>query len=37
MSKFDNGIPIYRDDGKVLKSDTYRPPDLEKILFSEGE
>ena len=37
MSKFDKGKPIYRVDGKVLKSDTYRPPDLEKILFSEGE
>ena len=38
MSKLDNnGKPIYRVDGKVLKSDTYRPPNLKKILFTEGE
>ena len=38
MSKLDNnGKPIYRLDGKVLKSDTYRPPNLKKILFTEGE
>ena len=38
MSKLDNnGKPIYRVDGKVLKSDTYRPPNLKEILFTEGE
>ena len=38
MSKLDNnGKPIYRLDGKVLKSDTYKAPNLKKILFTEGE
>jgi|TARA_R110000744_G_scaffold102019_1_gene196349 predicted HAD superfamily Cof-like phosphohydrolase len=37
MSKLDKGKPIYREDGKVLKSDTYRPPNLKEILFTEGE
>jgi predicted HAD superfamily Cof-like phosphohydrolase len=37
MSKFDKGEPIYRKDGKVLKSDTYTPPNLGEILFPKGE
>lgn len=33
MSKLDiNGKPIYRDDGKVLKSALYFKPDIQKIL-----
>ena len=33
MSKLDeNGQPIYREDGKVLKSDLYFKPDIKKIL-----
>ena len=33
MSKLDkDGNPIYREDGKVLKSDQYFKPDLAKIL-----
>ena len=33
MSKLDaNGRPIYRDDGKVMKSDRYFPPDIATIL-----
>lgn len=33
MSKLDaNGEVIYRADGKVLKSDRWQPPDLERIL-----
>lgn len=33
MSKLDeNGEPIYREDGKILKSDRYFKPDIEKIL-----
>lgn len=33
MSKLDgNGQPIFREDGKVLKSDSFRPPDLSAIL-----
>ena len=32
MSKLDdNGKPIYRDDGKVMKSHNYRPPDLTEV------
>ena len=33
MSKLDkNGAPIYREDGKVLKSDQYFKPDIKSIL-----
>ncbi|HEY9088159.1 MAG TPA: hypothetical protein VIO36_08330 [Anaerolineaceae bacterium] len=33
MSKLDaNGEPIYREDGKVLKSELFRAPDLRAIL-----
>jgi len=33
MSKLDgNGEPIYREDGKVLKSDKYFKPDIKTIL-----
>ena len=35
MSKLDvNGKPIYREDGKILKSDLYFKPNIEKILKS---
>jgi len=35
MSKLDrNGKPIYREDGKVLKSELYFKPDIEKVLKS---
>lgn len=34
MSKLgEDGRPIYREDGKVLKGPNYFPPDLEEILF----
>jgi len=33
MSKLDkNGKPIYREDGKILKSDQYFKPNIKKIL-----
>lgn len=33
MSKLDeSGKPIFREDGKVLKSDLWSPPNLKKIL-----
>jgi predicted HAD superfamily Cof-like phosphohydrolase len=33
MSKLDaNGKPIYREDGKVLKSELYFRPDIKSIL-----
>lgn len=33
MSKLDeNGDPIYREDGKVLKGPLYSPPDIQKVL-----
>ena len=33
MSKLDeNGDPIYRDDGKVLKGPNYKPPNLEDLV-----
>jgi predicted HAD superfamily Cof-like phosphohydrolase len=35
MSKLDdNGRPIKREDGKVLKSDNFTKPDLFKIIFN---
>ena len=35
MSKLDvNGKPIYREDGKILKSDLYFKPNIENILKS---
>ena len=34
MSKLDaDGKPIYREDGKVMKSELYFLPDIERILF----
>ena len=34
MSKLDeNGRPIYREDGKVLKSNLYFKPNIKKILY----
>ena len=37
MSKLDvNGKPIYREDGKVLKSDQYFKPDIAKVIGSEA-
>lgn len=36
MSKLDaNGEPIFREDGKVLKSDRYFRPDIKKVLEVE--
>jgi predicted HAD superfamily Cof-like phosphohydrolase len=33
MSKLDeNGLPIFREDGKILKSNLYFKPDIKKIL-----
>lgn len=31
-----DGIPLIRADGKVLKPDTYVPPDIHKVLFPQG-
>lgn len=37
MSKLDvNGKPIYREDGKVLKSDQYFKPNIRAILYPEN-
>jgi predicted HAD superfamily Cof-like phosphohydrolase len=34
MSKLDeHGKPVYRDDGKVLKSARYTPPDISRVLL----
>ena len=36
MSKLgENGKPIYREDGKVLKGPNYRPANLKKVLYDE--
>ena len=33
MSKLgENGKPIYREDGKVLKGKNYSPPDLKGVI-----
>ncbi|MFT4778107.1 MAG: putative HAD superfamily Cof-like phosphohydrolase [Flavobacteriales bacterium] len=38
MSKLDaEGNPIYREDGKILKSEMYFRPDIQKVLNSETE
>lgn len=37
MSKLDeNGEPIYREDGKIMKSDSYWPPRLDIVLEEQG-
>ena len=37
MSKLDeNGNPIFREDGKVLKGKNYFPPDIKSILIKAG-
>lgn len=36
MSKLDeNGQPIYREDGKVMKSNRYFKPDIKKVLDAQ--
>lgn len=32
LSKFENGSPVRREDGKILKGKNYFKPDIEKIL-----
>ena len=32
MSKLENGKPVYRDDGKVLKGKNYKPPYLSDLV-----
>ena len=33
MSKLgDDGKPVYREDGKIIKGDNYRPPNLEDLV-----
>jgi predicted HAD superfamily Cof-like phosphohydrolase len=33
MSKLEDGKPVYRADGKVLKGKDYRPPDMVKVVL----
>lgn len=28
----DDGLPVYREDGKVLKTSNYRPADMERVI-----
>ena len=38
MSKLDmDGVPIFRQDGKVLKSDLFSPPNLKRILWPDSQ
>lgn len=38
MSKLDDdGLPIYREDGKVLKGPNYTPPNIARVLYFQGE
>ncbi len=38
MSKLDeNGLPLYREDGKVKKSNLFKEPNLKAILFPTEE
>lgn len=36
MSKLQNGKPIFREDGKILKGPDYLPPNLEQFLIRGG-
>lgn len=37
LSKLDHdGRPVRREDGKVLRSDRYRPPDIASVLRRQG-
>ena len=33
MSKFENGEPVFREDGKILKGKDYFPADMAKVMF----
>jgi predicted HAD superfamily Cof-like phosphohydrolase len=33
MSKLENGVPLYREDGKVIKGPSYSPPNIPSILY----
>lgn len=33
MSKFENGLPVKREDGKIMKGKDYFPPNLERVLI----
>jgi len=36
MSKLDaNGKPLYREDGKIIKSENYTPPHLKDIVWRD--
>ena len=35
MAKLVDGKPVRRDDGKILKPDGWKPPDIKSILWSE--
>lgn len=35
MSKFENGLPLKREDGKILKGKDYSPPNLERVLIAQ--
>ena len=38
LSKLDeNGNPIYREDGKVVKGPNYFPPNLKKFFENKGK
>lgn len=38
MSKLhhETGLPIYREDGKVLKGENFTPPDIAEVLLNQG-
>lgn len=36
MSKLgDDGKPIYREDGKILKGENFKKPDIAKVIFND--
>lgn len=35
MSKLENGRPLYNEAGKVMKSSSYRKPNLENIIYGK--
>lgn len=37
MSKLGlDGLPIYREDGKILKGPNYTPPDITKVIYADA-
>lgn len=36
MAKLHDGVPVHREDGKIIKPPGWTPPDIEGVLRSQG-